>query len=325
MPNNPLELRDLGHSYSGPSVFEGVSLTVAPGELVSILGASGSGKSTLLRAAAGFVTPTRGSVWIGGEEVAREGRELIPAERRGVGMMFQDYALFPHMNVAENVAFGLPGDPHGAARVSEVLALVDLQGLEDRRPGALSGGQQQRVALARALAPRPSLLLLDEPFANLDGPLRFEVGSHVVEILASEGVGALLVTHDREEALGLSHRVAVLASTGDEPAGLLQVGSPQEVYDAPVSAAAALLTGRVSFLSTGSNERLAIRPEEASFQPDESGEDRVLSRRYTGACWELRVETEAGTLLVDHVGASAPQTGTAGTLMLATDRTVPGE
>ena len=325
MPDNPLELRDLGHSYSGPSVFEGVSLTVAPGELVSILGASGSGKSTLLRAAAGFVTPTRGTVSIGGVEVARDGRELVPAERRGVGMMFQDYALFPHMTVAENVAFGLPGDPNAPGRVAEVLALVGLEGLEHRRPGALSGGQQQRVALARSLAPRPSLLLLDEPFANLDGPLRFEVGDHVVKILASEGVGALLVTHDREEALGLSHRVAVLASTGDAPAGLVQVGTPQEVYDAPASAEAAVLTGRVSFLSTGSSERLAIRPEEASFQLDEAGEDRVISRRYTGAGWELRVETEAGVVLVDHVGAAAPESGAAGTLMLTTSRTVPGE
>ena len=137
MPDNPLELRDLGHSYSGPSVFESVSLTVAPGELVSILGASGSGKSTLLRAAAGFVTPTRGTVSIGGVEVARDGRELVPAERRGVGMMFQDYALFPHMTVAENVAFGLPGDPNAPARVAEVLALLTKEKEERSLTGVL--------------------------------------------------------------------------------------------------------------------------------------------------------------------------------------------
>ena len=323
MSGDPLKLRAVGHAYSGAAVFAEFSLTVAAGELVSVLGASGSGKSTLLRAAAGFVTPTQGSVWLSGAEVARDGLELVAAERRGVGMMFQDYALFPHMTVSENVAFGLSGGAGAQARVTELLALVGLDGLGTRRPGQLSGGQQQRVALARALAPRPSLLLLDEPFANLDGPLRFEVGRQVVDILSREGVGALLVTHDREEALGLSHRVAVLGRNGPGPATLLQVGNPESVYTDPINAEVAMLTGRGSLLVHDSQMQAVVRPEDASFTRQSDGDAEVLARRYAGGFWELHVETPAGVLLIDHRRGAPPEVGDRGKAIFSNKKLVP--
>jgi iron(III) transport system ATP-binding protein len=312
MDDAPLCFENLAHSYGGPPIFEGVNLRVAAGELVAILGASGSGKSTLLRAAAGFVTPTCGTVTLGGKIVAQGGVERVPAEKRGVGMMFQDYALFPHMSVAENIAFGLHATEESPDRAAQVLEMVGLAGLESRRPGELSGGQQQRVALARALAPRPSLLLLDEPFANLDGPLRHEVSGQIVEILAKEGVGALLVTHDREEALGLAQRVAILAPEQEGPATLLQVGSPQEVYRNPSSRASAELTGPVSYLQGPEGTSQAIRPEQAAFHPKEKGEAILQSIRYTGAGWELKVSTPEGPILLDHRGQEAPRIGTRG-------------
>tara|TARA_Y100001968_G_scaffold325713_1_gene367451 strand:+ start:1397 stop:2380 length:984 start_codon:yes stop_codon:yes gene_type:complete len=325
MPTEPLSFRSVGHSYSGPAVFQEVSLSVAAGELVSILGASGSGKSTLLRAAAGFVTPTQGTVLINGAEVARDGQEKLPAEQRRVGMMFQDYALFPHLSVADNIGFGLHRATNATQRIHELLELIGLNGLGERRPGELSGGQQQRVALARALAPRPSLLLLDEPFANLDGPLRFQVGRQVVEILAREGVGGLLVTHDREEALGLSHRVAVLGATAPGPSTLLQIDAPEQVYNSPNSVTVAQLTGRVSVLQHSPQTCLLVRPEEASFVSADDGQARVTARRYCGGGWELEVETSQGSLLIDQGPENPPAVGARGEVQFQTERIAPNQ
>jgi len=324
----PLEINDLSHSYGDGDVLREVSLEVRPGELVAVLGASGSGKSTLLRAVAGFVTPTSGSISIEGNVVCSNGAERLSAEKRGVGMVFQDYALFPHMSVFDNVAFGIQGEASVRATVEDLLALVGLAGLGERNPSTLSGGQQQRVALARSLAPQPSLLVLDEPFANLDGSLRFEISREIQRILAERGVSALLVTHERTEALGLASRVLILdQEDGKDGATAVQVGPPEEVYARPKTRGVAGMTGPFNAVSgegngpkaqtvlgevslvvpaTGSCD-VILRPENLAL--DMGGPHRVLRQRFTGMGYHLDVETPAGCLLVHHDG-DAPGVGT---------------
>ncbi|MCH2172875.1 ABC transporter ATP-binding protein [Myxococcota bacterium] len=320
-----LELRSISHSFGGSTVLEDLTLSVQTGELVSILGSSGSGKSTLLRSVAGFVTPTSGSIWLAGQNVVSDGEERISPEERRVGMLFQDFALFPHMTVFENIEFGIRGQSGAERRVDELLELIGLPQYGTRMPPSLSGGQQQRVALARALAPRPTILLLDEPFANLDSSLRADMGRELVKILKREELGSLLVTHDCDEALGLSDRIAILDTADGGPSRFLQVGTPEMVYRNPASAEVAALTGRVSFLDDGSGSLRVIRPEEAEFSVSRSGVGRVLDRRYRGGVWELMIQLPEGKVLVDQPERSrdAPEIGSMGNLHLFTDRRVP--
>jgi len=219
-----------------------VSLAVAEGEVVALLGPSGSGKTTLLRLLAGFETPDAGVIRLAGGDVAG-----LPPARRRFGMVFQHYALFPHLTVGENVAFGLEAQAwpaeRTAERVREVLALVDLAGFEGRRPGAISGGQQQRVALARALAPEPRVLLLDEPLSNLDPALRERTRRELRRAIERVGITTVLVTHEQEEAFDLGDRVAVL-----HRGRLEQVGRPEELYETPASRFVATFVGRASVL-----------------------------------------------------------------------------
>ena len=220
---------------------DGVDLVLRSGEIAALLGPSGCGKTTLLRLLAGFERPDAGSVTLGGELIAGAGRFVAP-ERRRIGMVFQDYALFPHLDVVGNVGYALGRRPD-RARVDEVLELVGLAGLGDRRPHELSGGQQQRVALARALAPTPQVILLDEPFSNLDASLRDRVRTEVRGILRAAGVTALIVTHDQEEALSLADSVWVMR------AGLIeQSGRPEEVYGSPASRWVAEFLGEIDVL-----------------------------------------------------------------------------
>ena len=210
--------RGLTKIFGAVRAVDDMSLDVDPGEIVALLGPSGCGKTTFLRLIAGFERPDAGSVLLADEEVAGPGR-FLPPERRRIGMVFQDYALFPHLSVADNVAFGLARRRRLSARgahrdaaesVGRLLALVGLEGLGARLPHEISGGQQQRVALARALAPAPAVVLLDEPFSNLDATLRAEVRAEVRGILREAGATAVFVTHDQEEALSLADRVAVM-------------------------------------------------------------------------------------------------------------------
>jgi len=228
-----LRLTNLWHRYGGTAegawTLRGIDLRLAPGELVGLLGPSGCGKTTLLRLIAGFEQPARGEVAIDGRLVAGSGRWLEP-ERRGVGMVFQDYALFPHLDAWHNACFGLRRgqDP---ARATWLMDLLGLGGLERRYPHELSGGQRQRLALARALAPGPGLVLLDEPFSNLDVEVRLRLRSELPEVLARCGAGGLLVTHDPEEALAICDRVGVLRE------GVLhQCASPRDLVDRPATA-----------------------------------------------------------------------------------------
>jgi ABC-type Fe3+/spermidine/putrescine transport system ATPase subunit len=237
-----VQIVKVAKSFGSTPVLRGVSLAVAEGEVLALLGPSGSGKTTLLRLLAGFEEADAGSIRLGGVDVTR-----LPPARRGVGMVFQHYALFPHLDVGENVAFGLHGRgfsrDESARRVAEVLALVDLAGYERRAVSALSGGQQQRVALARALAPEPRLLLLDEPLSNLDPTLRERTRRKLQEVLRRLGITTVLVTHEQEEAFDLAQRVAVL--WGGE---LQQVGAPEELHERPANRTVAGFVGRANFL-----------------------------------------------------------------------------
>ena len=219
-----LELRALSHHYGEQQILDGITFQLDAGECVALLGESGSGKSTALRCIAGLEQPSNGQIFISGTKVYGS-QVWVPTERRGVGLVFQDYALFPSLTVAENIAFGL--QVRDAQRVASLLKLTGLEDWKNQRPAQLSGGQQQRVALARALAPRPSLLLLDEPFANVDAHRRSQLGQALRRLLQAEGASALLVTHDQSSALVLCDRLAVL-TPGDNGAILGQMDSPEE-------------------------------------------------------------------------------------------------
>jgi iron(III) transport system ATP-binding protein len=239
-----LELSNVVKRFAGETAVDGVDLTVREGELLTLLGPSGCGKTTTLRTIAGLEAPTEGTVRVGGEIVAGE-RKTVPPEERDVGMVFQEFALFPHLSVAENVAFGLDDRDSDAAqqRVADLLDLVGLDGYGDRSPTDLSGGQRQRVALARSLAPEPDVLLLDEPFSNLDVALRVEMREEVTRILDEADVTAVSVTHDQEEALSISDRVAVMSDGHIE-----QVGSPASLFEHPESRFVASFLGQASFV-----------------------------------------------------------------------------
>ena len=208
--NSRYKPKNLTKLYDDVCAVEDVTLKVKPSEFLTILGPSGCGKTTTLRLLAGFESPTEGSIQIGGNVVADD-RHFVPAEHRNIGMVFQDYALFPHVNVADNVGFGLRGrNKDNERQVKQMLSMVGLSEYANRMPHELSGGQQQRVALARALAPNPDILLLDEPFSNLDTALRAQVRADVRKVLRETETTAIFVTHDQEEALSLSDEVAVI-------------------------------------------------------------------------------------------------------------------
>jgi iron(III) transport system ATP-binding protein len=240
MPEVLLRCIGLAKRFGHVTAVDGFDLEVHDGELLCLLGPSGCGKTTALRLIAGLERPDAGTVRVAGRTVTGPGTS-VPPERRRVGMVFQDWALFPHLDVRGNVAFGLDGDAQ--ARVSELLELVRLDGLERRMPDELSGGQQQRVALARSLAPSPQVLLLDEPFSNLDAQLRAEVRSEVREVLRVTGTTAVFVTHDQEEALSIGDRVAVMIA-----GRIRRCGTPYEVYADPGEATVARLLGQTNLL-----------------------------------------------------------------------------
>jgi iron(III) transport system ATP-binding protein len=240
-----LRCEEIFASYGKRPVLSGVDLLVADGTLTAILGASGSGKTTLLRVVIGFIAQQHGTVKVGGTVVAQVGGVHLPPEKRSIGYVAQEGALYPHLSVAENVSFGLARRERKlSARVLEVLELVGLDaGYAARRPDQLSGGEQRRVALARALAPRPPLVLLDEPFSGLDAALRAETREAVLHALASQGTTAVLVTHDQAEALSMGREVGVL-----QAGRLVQTASPETLYRAPADLAIARFVGEAVVL-----------------------------------------------------------------------------
>ena len=239
-----LRLTGIRHAYGGREVIRGVDLHVRPGEILCLLGPSGDGKTTLLRLVAGLEPLQAGRIELGGVAVAEPGRE-VPPEQRHVGFVFQDYALFPHLTVAENVAFGLNRVARGERSwaVTEALARVGLETSARAYPHMLSGGQQQRVALARALAPRPQVVLLDEAFASLDARLREQVRDDTLHVLQAAGIPAVIVTHDAEEAMFLADRIALMRS-----GQVVQLGRPDELYLTPADPFVATFLGEVNRL-----------------------------------------------------------------------------
>jgi iron(III) transport system ATP-binding protein len=289
-------------------------LTVERGEFLALLGPSGCGKTTLLRLIAGFEEPDAGRVQIEGEVVAGDGA-WTPPDRRHVGMVFQDYALFPHLTVAANVGFGLARHER-SARVGEVLEVVGLAGLGGRYPHELSGGQQQRVALARAVAPAPSTVLLDEPWSNIDPLLRCTMRDELASILRRVGVTVVLVTHEREEALSIADRIVLM-----QAGRIVQAGVPEHVYYAPATRWAAEFVGAANFLpgriagglvetalgafpvlnaNGHASVEVLVRPELLELEPDPSGPGEVVAREFRGHDVFYRVRLPDGTTVLSQ-------------------------
>jgi len=243
MASATLEITDLEVSYGATPVLHRVSLAVAAGEFIALLGPSGCGKTTLLRAVSGFVPVKAGRISVGGRDIT-----LAPPDKRGMAMVFQSYALWPHMSTAQNLGYGLKlrrvAKPEIAKRVAEILAMLKLEGFGERNVTQLSGGQRQRVALGRALAVSPQLLLLDEPLSNLDARIREEVRHEIKALQAKLGITTIHVTHDREEAMVMADRIAIL-----DAGRIAQVGSPEEVYNRPNSPFVASFMGAGNVLS----------------------------------------------------------------------------
>ncbi|MDE2837465.1 MAG: ABC transporter ATP-binding protein [Chloroflexota bacterium] len=237
-----VRVRGLAKSFNGTTALREATFDAERGSMVALLGPSGGGKTTTLRLMAGFETPDAGSVTIDGRTVVGP-REFVPPERRRVGMVFQDYALFPHLTVRKNVAFGVPRGPGRERAVQQALELVGMTAEAERMPDQLSGGQQQRVALARALAPKPSVVLLDEPFSNLDANLRRHVRAHIRQILRDAETTAVFVTHDQDEAFSIADKLCVMLDNRLE-----QAGSPSEVYLYPASLGVARFMGVANIL-----------------------------------------------------------------------------
>ncbi len=311
-------VEDVRKDFGPEAAVQNLSFRVREGELLTLLGPSGCGKTTTLRLLAGLDGPTTGTITIDGETVA-DAEFATPPEERAIGMVFQDFALFPHLSVRENIAFGLPEtpEPETERRVDELLELVDMPEMGDRSPAQLSGGQQQRVALARSLAPEPDILLLDEPFSSLDVRLRVEMREEVRRILKAAGVTAISVTHDQEEALSISDRVAVMADGTVE-----QIGPPDHVFQHPRSRFVASFLGQAGFLSAridgqvhtdiGSFDRdllagveeayegapvdVLVRPDDIKVDPatNSDGIGEIVRRQYTGPSYIYHVELDNG-------------------------------
>ena len=297
-----LDLEGVSKAYGAVGAARDLRLTASAGELVTLIGPSGCGKSTLLRLVAGLDRPDAGTICIDGDEVAGP-RSWVQPERRRVGLVFQDHALFPHLDVTRNIAFGLDRMPRTErrARVAEVLALARLEPLANRYPHELSGGEQQRVALARALAPRPAVVLLDEPFSSLDETLRAQVRADTIAVLRATGTTAVLVTHDQTEALSVGDRVVVMHQGRIE-----QADTPVVVFERPTTRFVAsfmgdavflpahvhdaLLTSEIGVVSTvpgwGSSDvdvEVVLRPHEVAIAPADDGIGIVEGVEYHGA------------------------------------------
>ncbi len=315
-----LHLHQIHKSYGDSLAVDGVSLTLQPGEILALLGPSGCGKTTLLRLMGGFERPDQGTVALGGQVVAGPSA-WVPPEQRSVGMVFQNFALFPHLTVEKNVAFGLRGAGAGD-RLQAALQLVGLGGFAQRYPHELSGGQQQRVALARALAPQPKVILLDEPLSSLDVQVRLHLRQEVRRILKATGISAVFVTHDQEEALSLADRVGVMRE-----GTLEQVGTPEDLYRHPASQFVAEFVTQANFLParlegttwvtpvgqfpvppgvTAQAGTLMVRQEDLHLIPQEAGMVVVGDRQFLGREYTYRLDAPSAPSLYARTPSNVP-------------------
>lgn len=308
-----LRCRGLWKRFGGEPIVRDVSFAVGAGDILALVGPSGCGKTTLLRLIAGFEELDAGVIEIDGQVAAADGL-LLPPERRRVGMVFQDYAVFPHLSVGQNVSFALGKGEAARARVAELLAFVGLPGRENAMPHELSGGEQQRVSLARALSTGPAVLLLDEPFSNLDAALRGEVRSEVRAMLKGSGTTAVFVTHDQEEALFLGDRVGVMRA-----GQLEQVDTPEAIFHRPQTRFVAEFLGHTAFVpgtasatgidsplgiiprqpgvSGGTAVTVAVRSDDVTFALDEDGLSRVVARQFAGTGYVYRIALPDGSVV----------------------------
>ena len=322
-----LEINDVSVSFGETKVLDGISLELESKQLLAVLGSSGAGKSTLLRLIAGFDSVDEGSITLDGNIISDAKKTLSP-DKRGIGIVPQDSALFPHLDVRQNIGFGLSqlSKAEREQRVDELLGLIRMTEFAGRMPQELSGGQVQRVALARALAPRPKLVLLDEPFSALDAELRQELREEVRQVLRAEGATAVMVTHDQEEALSLADKVAVLRE-----GKIIQVGSPSEIYNSPADIGIAtflgesvLVDGKVSGgkiqtdlgsltalnnVTDGATGVVAIRSENFYLQPNPSGDSEVVGRVFFGHDALVEVQTPKLRIRARSNGPFAPEVG----------------
>lgn len=309
MINASVQARGLHKSFGVEPVIRGIDLTLAPGDSLSVMGPSGCGKTTLLRLLAGLERPDEGTIFVSGRQVAGPGLHL-PPERRRVVLVFQDLALFPHMTIAQNVAFGLRRG--STLRVGDLIERVYLSGLAGRFPHELSGGQRQRAAIARALACEPDVVLLDEPFANLDVFLRSQVRGQVRDVLAEAGVASLLVTHDLADALGFSGKLGAMVR-----GRLVQSGPPSHLYDNPLTPEVAGLLGSINLVPATASGRvaeceigrielsaefhgrvlLALRPASLEATAEPLGPGRVVETEFGGDHTQVRVQLNSGRTL----------------------------
>lgn len=309
-----LNIDNLTYRYNGKPVIESLSLHIQHDEIVCLLGASGCGKTTTLKAIAGLIQPAAGEIHIAGALVNSNNLFVAP-QQRNIGMMFQDYALFPHLTVAQNIGFGLSKLTKAARneRVGEMLALIQLTDYAERYPHQLSGGQQQRVAIARALAYKPSLLLLDEPFSNIDHQVRFHLIEDIRRIIKEQGVSAIFVTHSKEEAYAFADKLAIM-----HQGKIAQIGTPEELYNDPAEKVVAeflspgvflkahtedgihfttelgsikstAITGSTTPLATGSGD-IYLKPHYVDLSANECGDGRFVSRRFVGSHYLYRIK-----------------------------------
>ncbi len=305
-----LECLEISKNFGDVVALSGFSIRLAQGRILALLGPSGCGKTTALRLISGFTSPDSGSIAIASRPVYDNGTN-VPPEKRRVGMVFQEGALFPHLSVEQNITFGLPRDAQRSSRVAEVVQMTGLEGMTQRMPYELSGGQQQRVALARALAPRPELLLLDEPFSNLDPALREQVRRDVMTILRANAITAIFVTHDQEEAMYVGDTIAVMKGGRIE-----QQGTPEEIFHHPRTKFVAEFIGMVDFVPGSRKEgrietpigftewtdgapmdgalEAMVRPDCVECTPSEEGNGTILEREFRGAFYLYWIALDDG-------------------------------
>lgn len=289
-----LKIENISKIFEKERGVKNISFQLEKGELVSFLGPSGCGKTTLLNIIGGFVKNDSGSIYLEGKDITE-----YPPEKREIVTVFQNYALFPHMNVVENVKYGLKYRGYNKEEqiklAKEYLKIVGLEGYEKNSVGELSGGQQQRVALARALVLQPKILLLDEPFSNLDAKLKIAMREEIKELQKRLGISMIFVTHDQEEALSISDRIVVM-SNGE----IVQIGKPEEIYYSPKNRYVAEFIGKINFLEIGNK-----RPEEIKMRRDDSGDAVILNREFMGATTLFVVERLEKKIYVTISGEEA--------------------